>query len=184
MASLNVGSDLRTTPRHFGRSAFVASRARPSASTYNGDQREQTSSNAGVVRRDCQVRPLPLRLHAEVHPHSPGTWSPDANARRTSRVMVAGCSIEITVLRNAAGSCSPDGSRTRNPADWHRRNTGMVHQSAVPMATSNLRCWALTHRLLERTLTTLAPDLFSCSFSGTALSFGSKTRPFSGVRPR
>ena len=61
MASLNVGSDLLYHAATFGRSAFAASRARPSAHTVIS---ENNPNNAGVVRR--KVRPLPLRLHAEM----------------------------------------------------------------------------------------------------------------------
>ena len=48
MASLNVGSDLAYHAATFGRSAFAALRAKPSAHTVI---RENNPSNAGVVRR-------------------------------------------------------------------------------------------------------------------------------------
>ena len=75
-----------------------------------------------------------------------------------------------SVLRNAEGSCSPDGSRTST----QRIGTGGMpawYQTAVPVAVSSVRCWALYHW----ETTTVVQTVFL--LARRALSVG-RRRPF------
>ena len=66
MASLNVGSDLAYHAVTLGRSAFAASRARPSAHTVIS---ENSPNSAGVVRRIARSDHCRCALHAEMGSH-------------------------------------------------------------------------------------------------------------------
>jgi hypothetical protein len=140
VVSLNVDSDLLYHAATFGRSAFAASRARPSAHTVIS---ENNPSNAGVVagsRGPTTVAASPRRDR----PALPGTSSPRGQCETNQPRMVAGC-VSRSVLRNAAGSCSPDGSRTRT----QRIGTGAIlvwYQSAVPVGRA---AYAAGHCTIE-----------------------------------
>src|SRR5271163_2594368 len=139
MASLNVGSFLQYQAAAFSGTALVVIRASSSAQTVI---RENNPSNAGVVRRiaksdhwRCVSTPRCARTSWKVV---------STRQRETSQPrMVAGVASRL-VLRNADGSCSPDGSRTST----QRIGTGGTpawYQSAVPVAPISVRCWALYH---------------------------------------
>jgi hypothetical protein len=139
MASLNVGSCLRYQALAFGRSVVAAPRAKPSAHTVIS---ENNPSRAGVVRRmarsdhwRCVSMPRWTRT----------SWNVvSTRHRETNHPRISSGVASRSVQRNADGLCSPDGSRTRT----QRIGTGGMpawYQTAVPVATSSLRCCALYH---------------------------------------
>ena len=107
MASVNVGSCLRYHAAAFGRSAVALARARLSAHTAIS---ENNPSKAGVVRRMARSdhwRWVSTPRWART------SWKVvSTRQRETNQPRIVAAVASRSVLRNADGSCSPDGSRT------------------------------------------------------------------------
>src|SRR4051794_3872155 len=164
MASLKVGSCLGYQAAAFGCNRVVLSRARASAQTVIS---ETIPSRAGVVRRiarsdhwRCVSTPRCARTSWDVV---------STRQRETNQPRINAGVAPRSVLRNAEGSCSQDGSRTSTQRIEARRasmcheasaalGTGGMpawYQTAVPVATNNVRCCALYHWETTRLLQTV-----------------------------